>query len=107
MGYLGQDTGSGTLWKGPERLGSGIAWIWGWLNESPDGGRASDTLETGWVPGGEGTLNPVPGDVGKGEVSFGPHCLGFLIDGNRSQLLRWYRISEGTGAGLGSVILPP
>lgn len=21
------------LWKGPERLGGGPAWIWGWLNE--------------------------------------------------------------------------
>lgn len=28
-----KNVGSGTFWKGPERLGSGIAWIQGWLNE--------------------------------------------------------------------------
>lgn len=69
--HLDQDVGSGSLWKGSDRLGSSIAWILGWLNEGLNGEqRFLGVGETryprdGLGAQGRGPLSPVPGDPGK------------------------------------------
>lgn len=52
--YLDQDVDSGSLWKVPDRLGSGTAWICGWLNEGLRGW--GNRVSWRWV-----------GDLGEGD----------------------------------------
>lgn len=59
--YLAQGLGSGSLWKGPDKLGCGTTLLWGCLNE---GLHAGEDDSGGW-----GTLVPWrrAGNLGDGE----------------------------------------